>query len=660
MKADELARALGVNPKELVNFLTQRRLTRNPQAPLNANTERLVRQHFAGSLASHGDNGMPKQVQLPASLSVKELGEYIKVGAVDILKELMRNGVMVNINHQIDFDTAAIVSDSFGVQALPLQEDDVVAVEEIGRGDEVTVKVTTRESLFSISNEDPRNLRSRPPVVTVMGHVDHGKTSILDAIRQTRVAMGEAGGITQRIGAYVIHRGERSVVFMDTPGHEAFTAMRARGAQVTDLALLVVAADDGVKPQTIEAISHARAAKVPIVVAINKIDKDGSNVDRVHQDLAGQGIVVSEYQGDVECVHVSAKQMIGLDNLLDTILIVTELMDLKANPDRAAVGTVIDAHLERGRGAVATVLVQNGSLHVGDFFACGPISGRVRTLLDDHGRKVRTASPATPAVVTGLPEVPNAGEIFQVMPSDRAARSLALTRAMAHRAEAAKGQVRTISLADFTTKIQAGELRELNVVLKADSHGSLEAVRGSLQRISDPEVKLKIVADAVGAVTESDVMLASASGAVIVGFNIRVDPLVSRMSERERVEIRTYEVIYRLTEDLERAVRGLKEPVYKEVWEGRAEVVMPIRIPRLGVIAGSRVEEGRISRGSVVRVFRSAQQLAEGRVSSLKHFKEDAREMVAGQECGVGVEGFAAFEPGDRLESYRLELQEAG
>src|SRR5947208_2074969 len=496
-------------------------------------------------------------------------------------------------------------------------------------------------------------------MVTVMGNVDNGKTSILDSTRKTRVAAGEAGGITQRIGAYRIDTADgHPVVFIDTPGHEAFTAMRARGAQVTDLVVLVVAADDGVMPQTVEAIQHARVARVPIIVAIDNIDKS-TNVDRVHQELAEQGIVTRHYGGEYECVHVSARTGQGIEDLLTTIVLASDILELKANPDRNAIGTIVDAHLERGRGPVATVLVQAGTLKVGDDFVCGHIYGRVRALADDRGRSVTDAPPATPVVVSGMSEVPQAGDIFQVVGSEKAARQIALTKLIEKRTqEAARDVAPRITLEDLARRAKEGEVKELSLVVKADAQGTLEALLAALQKIEDPVVAIKVVGQGVGAVSDSDLLLASVSSAIIVCFNLKPTPASTAAAERAKVEVRYYDVIYKLTEDVERAAKGLREPTYRQIREGRVEVITPIKIPRLGVIAGSRVVEGKVSRGGWVKLFRTREQVFEGRISSLKHFKEDVREMPAGQECGVGLEGWEEFQPGDTMETYRLEREE--
>jgi translation initiation factor IF-2 len=659
MKAHELARELGISQKELVNFLQQRRLTRNAAAPLAPGAIEAARSAFKSTavmtkIETNGD----RRAVLPPNLSVKDLAEKLGVSPVDVIKKLMASRIFANMNQVIDFATAEIVADEFGFTVEPVASEDVVAVESgEGGGDVVT---TSREELFSLANEDPSKLKPRPPIVTVLGHVDHGKTSILDAIRKTHVAAGEAGGITQRIGAYKIETADgHPVVFIDTPGHEAFTAMRARGAQVTDLVVLVVAADDGVMPQTIEAIHHARAAKVPIVVAINKIDKENANPDRVHQQLAEQGIVVRHYGGEHECVHLSARTGKGIDDLLTTIVLSSDILELKANPDRNALGTIVDAHLERGRGPVATVLVQAGTLKVGDDFVCGHIYGRVRALADDRGRSVSEAPPATPVVVSGMSEVPQAGDIFQVVGSEKAARQIALTKLTEKRSqEAARDVAPRITLEDLARRAKEGEVKELSLVVKADAQGTLEALLAALQKIEDPVVAIKVVGQGVGAVSDADLLLASVSSAIIVCFNLKPTPAQTAAAERAKVEVRYYDVIYKLTEDVERAAKGLREPTYRQIREGRVEVITPIKIPRTGIIAGSRVVEGKVSRGGWVKLFRGREMIHEGRINSLKHFKEDAREILAGQECGIGLEGWEDFQPGDVMETYRLEREE--
>jgi translation initiation factor IF-2 len=624
-------------------------------AVLTPEQESSVRTQFAAGQATEAKKAVAEgKVQLPPTLSVKELAEYLDVKTVDIIKELMKNGVMANINQQIDFDTAAIVADSFGVQASPMAMDSAIAEEVVGEGEATQVKLTTRSELFSTDGEAAENLKVRPPVVTVMGHVDHGKTSLLDAVRQTKVAAGEAGGITQSIGAYVVEEKGRRIVFLDTPGHEAFTAMRARGAQVTDVAVLVVAADDGVMPQTVEAISHAKAAQVPIVVAINKIDKEGANPDRVKQGLSEQGLVPEDWGGQTVMVPVSAKQKTGLSELLEMILLVADLQDLKANPAKLAAGTVIDAHLEKGRGPVATVLVQSGTLRIGDNLVVGHIFGKVRALLDDRGKKMKEAGPATPAVVTGLPDVPTAGDIFQVVSSEKVARTIAGQRAEQYRV-ATLAQTRRVTLADLSAQVGKGAVKDLNLVLKADSNGSVEALKGSLLKIQDPQVQIKIVFEGVGTVTESDILLAAVSNALVIAFNVKADALAQKAAEREKVDIRSYDVVYNVTNDIERAIKGLYEPTFVQVWEGRAEVLTPIKIPKLGVIAGSRVLDGKITSQSHAKLLRDNKTIHEGQIGSLKRFKDDVKEVVAGLECGIRIEGYQDYQQGDVIESYQVK-----
>jgi translation initiation factor IF-2 len=625
-------------------------------AVLTPEQEASVRTQFAaGSQATESKRSVAEgKVELPPTLSVKELAEYLDVKTVDIIKELMKNGVMANINQQIDFDTAAIVADSFGVQASPMAMDSAIAEEVVGEGEATQVKLTTRSELFSVDGEAPENLKPRPPVVTVMGHVDHGKTSLLDAVRQAKVAAGEAGGITQSIGAYVVEEKGRRIVFLDTPGHEAFTAMRARGAQVTDVVVLVVAADDGVMPQTVEAISHAKAAQVPIVVAINKIDKDGANPDRVKQGLSEQGLVPEEWGGQTVMVPVSAKQKTGISEMLEMILLVADLQDLKANPAKLAAGTVIDAHLEKGRGAVATVLVQSGTLRIGDNLVVGHIFGKVRALLDDRGRKMKEAGPATPAVVTGLPDVPTAGDIFQVVSSEKVARTIAGQRAEQYRV-ATLVQTRRVTLADLSAQVGKGAVKDLNLVIKGDSNGSVEALKGSLLKIQDPQVQIKIVFEGVGPVTESDILLAAVSNALVIAFNVKPDALGQKAAEREKVDIRSYDVVYNVTNDIERAIKGLYEPTFVQVWEGRAEVLTPIKIPKLGIIAGSRVQDGKITSQSHGKLLRDNKTIHEGQISGLKRFKDDVKEVIAGLECGIRIEGYQDYQQGDVIESYQVK-----
>jgi translation initiation factor IF-2 len=622
-------------------------------AQLPSEVEDEVRKYFeTGGAHVRGVPGRPTDVELPPTLTVRELADHLKVGPVDIIKDLFKNGIATTINQQIDFETAAIVADNFGVTAVAAKPEASIA----GSNGASASTATPKSALFSTDADDASKLKPRPPVVTVMGHVDHGKTSILDAIRQARVAAGEAGGITQRVGAYQVEKNGKPITFIDTPGHEAFTAMRARGASITDVAVLVVAADDGVMPQTKEAIQHIKAAGVPMIVALNKIDKDNANPDKVKGELAENGVQIEEYGGEVPMVSVSAKDKIGLDDLLEMILLVIEIADLKANPDKPAAGTIIDAHLERGRGPVATVLVQTGTLRVGDPFVIGAINGRVRALLDEDGNKIEEAAPGQPAVVTGLPDVPNAGDILEVVDSERTARVIADQRAETTR----KAQVAAAPkqrLEDLYAQLQQGGVKDLNLVVKADSHGSMEALKGSITRIQDPKVRIQVVFEGVGNVGESDVNLASASEAMVIAFNVKVDEKAAAAAEAQKVEIRTYDVVYHLTEDIEKAIKGMYEPTFKEVWEGRAEIKVPIKVPKIGFIAGSQVSEGKISRNSVARVYRGKELLVQTKISSLKRFKDDVREVAQGFECGIELEGFQQFQEGDTIESFILEQE---
>jgi len=622
-------------------------------AQLPAEVEDEVRKYFeTGGAHVRGVPGRPTDVELPPTLTVRELADYLKVGSVDIIKDLFKNGIATTINQQIDFETAAIVADNFGVTAVAAKPEDAIA----GSNGATASTATPKSELFSTDADDASKLKPRPPVVTVMGHVDHGKTSILDAIRQAKVAAGEAGGITQRVGAYQVEKNGKPITFIDTPGHEAFTAMRARGASITDVAVLVVAADDGVMPQTKEAIQHIKAAGVPMIVALNKIDKDNANPDKVKGELADNGVQIEEYGGEVPMVPVSAKDRVGLDELLEMILLVIEIADLKANPDKPAAGTIIDAHLERGRGPVATVLVQTGTLRVGDPFVIGAINGRVRALLDEDGNKIEQAAPGQPAVVTGLPDVPKAGDILEVVDSERTARVIADQRAETTR----KAQVAAAPkqrLEDLYAQLQQGGVKDLNLVVKADSHGSMEALKGSITRIQDAKVRIQVVFEGVGNVGESDVNLAAASEAMVIAFNVKVDEKAAAAAEAQQVEIRTYDVVYHLTEDIEKAIKGMYEPTFKQVWEGKAEIKVPIKVPKIGFIAGSQVSEGKVSRNSVAKVYRGKELLIETKISSLKRFKDDVREVAQGFECGIELEGFQEFQEGDTIESFILEQE---
>jgi translation initiation factor IF-2 len=586
---------------------------------------------------------------------VAELAERLSVSPTQVIKYLMTNGVMATQNQSIDFDTAALAADHFGFEAESEETAAAVSATAVALPD----GARARHPLLDQSGDDPKTLVPRPPVAAVLGHVDHGKTSLLDRIRETRVAAGEAGGITQKIGAYQVERNGRKITFIDTPGHEAFTAMRARGADVTDIAILVVAADDGVMPQTDEALQHARSAGVPIVVALNKIDKEGANQDRVLQQLAERGLVGEQYGGDTPVVATSAKTGAGVDDLLDIVLLTADVyVQPKANPNRPAVGTVIDSYLERGRGPIATVLVQNGTLHVGDHIVAGAAYGRVRALIDDAGRRVKEAGPSMPSVITGISDVVVAGEVFQVTGTERAARVLAEQRSLLQR-QRQEQPVRRITLADLASQVTDGNLKALNLVLKAEANGSLEALRGQVAKIEDPTVKIKVVADGVGPVSESDVNLAAVTDAIVIGFNVRPDDHARAAAEEQGVDVRFYDVVYQVTDDIEKAIKGMYEPTMVEVFQGRAEVRRIFTVDGKPAIAGSHVIDGRITRNAVCRVLRAGKEVTRSRIADLKRFKDDVREVARGYDCGITLADFNDFAEGDILEAYSVEQQNA-
>ncbi len=583
-----------------------------------------------------------KTIEIPRVLSVKELGDLMSVSPVEVIKELMKNGVMAAINQVIDFDTAAIVATDMGFEAVEAQH---------AEQGEVTVD---RESGRPQIEEDQTKLQHRPPVVTIMGHVDHGKTSLLDAIRETKVTAGEAGGITQHIGAYQVHVNDHDITFLDTPGHEAFTAMRARGAQVTDVAVLVVAADDGVMPQTKEAIDHARAAGVPIVIAMNKIDLETANPDRVKKELSDAGVVVEEWGGDTPLVPVSARSREGLDDLLANILVVSEVLDLKANPDRPAIGIVVEAELSKTRGPLATVLVKTGTLNIGDYVVVGETMGRVKAMLNEHGKRIKTAGPSAPAELLGLQSVPKAGETLHVVPDDKTARTTVLER-IREREAAAMHQTARVTLDSLFGEISAGKLKELNIILKTDVQGSIEPIRNSLERLSNEQVKVKIIHTGSGSVTESDVMLAVASKGVIIAFNTGTEGGADRQAGSDKVDIRHYSVIYNIIEDVDKALKGMLEPTFREVVTAHAEVRQIFRVARRNSIAGSYVRDGTIGRSDTARVLRNDVKLHEGKLGTLKRFQEDVREVQTNFECGIQIDGFETFEVGDVIEFFKME-----
>ncbi len=590
---------------------------------------------------------LPRVIELPDSMTVRDLARALRVNPIDVIKELMANGIVASINQTIDYETAEIVAGELGFETRPLQ----LEVPEPEEEADDRVKTLRQKLLEDQVRED---LQPRPPVVTVLGHVDHGKTTLLDAIRHTHVVAGEYGGITQHIGAYQVEHDGRKITFLDTPGHEAFTAMRARGAQVTDLAVLVVAADDGVMPQTREAIDHARAAGVAILVALNKMDKTTAQPDRVKQQLADMNLTVEEWGGDVICVPVSAKQNQGIQDLLDNILLVTEVADLRSNPHRPAVGTVIEGQLDKQRGPTATLLVQAGTLHVGDPLLIGTISGRVRAMLDHRGEPVEAALPSMPVLVMGLSDVPKAGDIFRVVASEREARAVAGEAAERQRlAEVRPARPRVLTLDEVFSRFQAGETLELNLILKADVQGSLEPIVNSLQRLSTKDPKVNILHQGIGRISESDVMLASASEAIVIGFHVDVDEAARRLAQQEGVDIRLYNIIYKLIEDVDKALKGMLEPVYEKVVIGHAEVRAVFHIRRRGNVAGCYITDGEVTRNAWVRVLRDEEELHDSPIDSLKRFQEDVAEVKAGFECGIAVAGFDEFEEGDVLEFYR-------
>ena len=590
-----------------------------------------------------------QMVEIPEFLTVRRLAELMEVSPIVVIKELMNAGVMANINQQIDYETAAIVAQEMGFE--PREETPTIS-EEAEEG-----PALLWERLYA--GEDPAKLKPRPPVVTILGHVDHGKTSLLDAIRHTDVVAGEAGGITQHIGAYQIEHDGHRITFLDTPGHEAFTAMRARGAHTTDIAVLVVAADDGVMPQTIEAINHARAARVPIVIALNKIDKPTAQPEMVKQQLAEMGLTPDDWGGTTLCVPVSAKQKTGLDDLLEAILLVTDSVEIKANPDRSAVGTVLEGRLERTRGATATVLVQNGTLHVGDTVVAGLTHGRVRQMLDEAGRPTREARPSTPVIILGLSGVPKAGELFKVVSDERTARAIVARRKEELEARAVV-PIKAFTLDDFSSRIQAGQARELNLIIKTDVQGSIEPIVSSLEKLSVEGLKVKVIHAAAGNISESDINLAIASRAIVVGFQVHPDPASRRLAESEGVDIRTYDIIYKLVDEVDKALKGLLEPTYVDLVVGEAEVRATFSIPKIGIVAGCYVRQGEARRNARARVFRGEEQLYDGHVSSLKRFEKDVREVRTGFECGVGLEGFQDLVEGDVIQFYVEERQEPG
>ena len=582
----------------------------------------------------------PKVVILPRTLTVKRLAELTRISPIDVIKQLMRNGVMASMNQVIDFEVATLVTSAFGVRVKPEEERE---------------PASSAGALLETSDDeiDPSKLAVRSPVVTILGHVDHGKTTLLDTIRRSRVTDSEVGGITQHIGAYQVNYNGQDITFLDTPGHEAFTAIRARGARVTDIAVLVIAADDGMMPQTIEALNHAKAANVPVVVAVNKMDRPDADSEKVKRQLAEQGLVPEEWGGDVIVTPISAIQGDGIDDLLENILVVSEISELKADPDRRATGVVIEAKLDKSRGALATVLVQNGTLGVGNPLVAGTSWGRIKAMTNDLGKRVKEAGPSVPVEVMGFDSLPEAGDVFQVLPDERTVRDIVVQRLREKELE--NSGARALTLEEIYTGVNAGEVKELNLIIKADVQGSIEAVCSALERMESDRVKVSILHAGSGTITETDVLLASASKAIIIGFSTTTQQGVERLAEREGVEIRHYNIIYRLIEDVEKALRGILESTYAEVVQGHAEVRVVFSVGRRNRIAGCMVSDGRLTRGVNVRVIRGGEVIHNGSISSIRHFKEEVNEITAGFECGVGLAGYTDFEEGDVLETYRRE-----
>ncbi len=587
------------------------------------------------------DNGRNK-IELPASIVVRDLAQMIQTSPIQVIKVLMANGVMANINQQIDFDTAAVVASELGYE---------VALQTPQQPEERAVgEIPLWRRL--IMDEDPSLLIARPPVITILGHVDHGKTTLLDAIRHTEVAAGEAGGITQHIGAYQVEHRGRLITFLDTPGHAAFTAMRARGAQGADIVVLVVAANDGVMPQTKEAIAHAKAARVPIIVALNKIDRPDANPDRVKTELAENGLVPDDWEGDTIVVPVSAKQKKGIEDLLEAILLVADNIDIRSNPAGKVIGTVIEAELDKAKGPVATFLVQNGTLQVGDIVVAGSACGKLRAMFDFHGKRIRKAGPSTPVSVMGLSDVPQAGELFQVVETEREGRMMVQEAKNTQHVEAARPKA---TLEELFESFKAGETRELSLIIKADVQGSLEPIINSLKDIDSGDIAINILHSGIGNIGENDVNLAAASKAIVIGFSVQADTAARRLAEAEGVSIRLYDIIYRLIEDVEKALKGMLEPELKETVIGKADVLAVFHISKVGNVAGCKVSQGEVRRNAKARVLRGGKVIFTGEFSSLKREKEDAREVRQGYECGISVKGFNDIAVGDVIECYTLE-----
>lgn len=640
----KLAKELGIGNKELLEELSGLGIeATNHMSSLSDEEAAMVIELLSSE--SDGDSEEEiedsvfqemKTVTVPEKIILSELSELLDEKPNNLILKLMNMGIMSSLNQEVPFETAAsIAKEDYGV---------VLVVEE---------KDHDEEFFIDQGDDNPDDYEKRPPVVTVMGHVDHGKTSLLDAIRKTKVTDGEAGGITQHIGASEVYINDQKIVFLDTPGHEAFTSLRARGAKITDIAVLVVAADDGVMPQTMEAINHAKAADVPIIVAINKIDKENANPDRVKKELADNNLLIEEWGGSTICVEVSAIKGIGIEDLLEMIVLVSEMQELKANPKRAASGVIIESRLDKGRGPVATVLIQNGTLKVSDSLVAGACQGKIRAMLNDKGKRVKKAKPSMAVEIVGLSDVPTAGEKFYVVEDDKKARYIADQRKMMLR-EANLRSVQNVTLENLFEKIQEGNVKELNIIVKADAQGSVEAIKQSLGKIHSEEVNVNLIHGAVGTINESDILLASASNAIIIGFNVRPAPSVAAIAKNEGIEIKTYRIIYEALEDIESAIKGMLEPVYKEEVIGNAEVRMTFKVPNMGFIAGSYVISGKIARNAKARLLRDGIIIHEGEIGSLRRFKDDAKEVQTGFECGIGLKNFNDIKVGDIIEAFQI------
>ncbi|MDK2585033.1 translation initiation factor IF-2 [Romboutsia sedimentorum] len=631
----QIAEDLGMSNEDVLAKLIELEINAdNENSELEAEEVELVLEILKDELAL--TNG--STITIDGKLTVQELANKLDKSASEIIMKLMKMGTMATINQEISFEIGSLVASEYGFE---------LAVSETNNEEELEAI----DALMEIEEDKEDDLQSRPPVVTVMGHVDHGKTSLLDAIRSTSVTSSEAGGITQHIGASEVVINGQKIVFLDTPGHEAFTSMRARGAQVTDMAILVVAADDGIMPQTIEAINHAKAAGVPLIVAINKIDKPGANLDRVKQELADQGLLVEDWGGEVICVPVSALKREGIDTLLEMVLLVAEMEELQANPNKRAVGTVIEAELDKGRGPVATVLVQGGTLKVGDPIVAGVACGKVRAMINSKGKRVKTAGPSTAVEILGLSEVPQGGDQFVSVPTDKIARSVAEKRTQIARDEMLKSNQR-MSLDDFFSQMSEADVKELNIVIKADVQGSVQAVKQSLEKLSNDEVAVRVIHGGVGAITESDVMLATASNAIIIGFNVRPVPGAELMGQKENVDIRSYTIIYKAIEDVQAAMTGMLDPEYRDEDTGKAEVRELFKLSGVGTIAGCYVTTGKIFRGSKIRIVRDGIIIHEGQLNALRRFKDDVKEVNTGYECGMTFVNYSDLKEGDIVEGY--------